>query len=72
MAVGDEFGLTEDLYQQLIGQYVTTIAVLSKRIVAKDQKIAVLEAQLSQHIENQHGPKEGDIAYGDAEGNPPV
>lgn len=49
MAAGDEYGLTEDLYRQLIGSYVVTIEVLSKRIFAKDQYIAQLEAQLAQN-----------------------
>lgn len=45
MAVGDEFGLTEDLYQQIIGRSVAAIEVLSKRIVAKDQHIARIETE---------------------------
>ena len=45
MAAGDEYGLTEDLYQQLIGRYVSTIEVLSKRIFAKDQHIAKIETR---------------------------
>lgn len=49
MAVGDEHGLTEDLYHQLIGRYVATIEVLSKRIVAKDQYIARLETEASMY-----------------------
>lgn len=46
MAVGDEIGVTEDLYKNLIGGYVSAIEVLSKRIFAKDQHIATLEATL--------------------------
>lgn len=47
MGVGDEIGLTEPLYQELIGRYVATIEVLTKRLVAKDQKIAMLETENS-------------------------
>ena len=66
MAKGDEFGLTEDLYHQLIGRYVATIEVLSKRIFAKDQHIAILETQMAQlEAEATSEPKEGDIRYGE-------
>lgn len=79
MAVGDEIGLTEPLYQELIGRYVATIEVLTKRLVAKDQRIAVLETQEVNlvgkitELERMRGaqvpePKEGDVYYGD---NPP-
>lgn len=76
MAIGDEHGLTEDLYQALIGRYVSTIEVLGKRIFAKDQHIAKLETE-NAHLESQVakflgepplGLKEGDVYYGD---NPP-
>lgn len=52
MAAGDEFGLSEDLYQQLIGRYVASIEVLSKRIFAKDRHIAELETE-NAHLEAQ-------------------
>ena len=86
MAVGDEFGLNEDLYHTLIGRYVATIEVLVRRGNLKDQRIAVLETQnaeleakvfstekdLAVMAEARDAKKEeGDIAYGDAEGNPP-
>lgn len=45
MAIGDEHGLTEDLYQKMIGRYVATIEVLSQRIFAKDQYIAKIESE---------------------------
>lgn len=73
MAVGDEYGLTEDLYQQLIGRYVATIEVLSRRIVAKDQHIAKIETENAK-LENMAYARladelnEGDVYYGD---NPP-
>lgn len=76
MAVGDEYGLTEDLYQQLIGRYVATIEVLGKRVFAKDQYIAKLETE-NAHLGAQVAKflaepplefKEEDVYYGD---NPP-
>lgn len=74
MAAGDEIGLTESLYHELIGRYVSTIEVIVKRGNLKDQKIAILETQLAQleAAAAKGEPKEGDIAYGDAEGNPPA
>lgn len=47
MGVGDEANFTEELYHQIIGRLVATIEVFSKRIVAKDQYIAKLEARLA-------------------------
>lgn len=61
MAVGDENNLNEELYHQLIGRYVSTIEVLTKRIFAKDQHIAKLETQMA-HME-MHDPQEGDVKY---------
>lgn len=83
MAVGDEVNLNEDLYHQLIGRYVATIEVLVRRNNLKDQKIAILETQQAKFEAAHQGagcgvdavvsePKEGDIAFGDAEGNPPT
>jgi len=76
MAIGDEFGLSEDLYHQLIGRYVSTIEVLVRRSNLKDQRIAILEAEakkvLDNALANTPEPKEGDIVYGDPEGNPPA
>jgi len=71
MAIGDEFGLSEDLYHQLIGRYVSTIEVLVRRSNLKDQRIAILESQLADKAQVPE-PKEGDIVYGDPEGNPPA
>lgn len=80
MAVGDEIGLTEDLYQELIGRYVATIEVISKRIVLKDQRIAKLETEASQYdariaelekqlaepkTKNGKKPKDGDVHFGE-------
>lgn len=68
MAIGDEHGLTEELYHQLIGRYVSTIEVLSKRIFAKDQHIARIEtenAQLGAKLAKLEGdsPKDGDVRF---------
>jgi hypothetical protein len=65
MAVGDEIGLSEDLYQKLCGRYVSAIEVLTLRAVAKDQHIAKLETQLAQLEAAQatDEPKEGDVIY---------
>lgn len=76
MAAGDEHGLTEDLYQQLIGRYVSTIEVLSKRIFAKDQYIAKLETENSQ-LETQLLNKtlashDGEVYYGEAPPDVPI
>jgi hypothetical protein len=64
LAVGDEVGLTEDLYCNLIGRYVSTIEVLSKRSVLKDQHIARLETQLAL-LEAAQGKdlNPGDVVY---------
>lgn len=72
MTVGDEFGLSEDLYSALIGRYVATIEVLSKRIFAKDQHIGKLEAKIAEleteiiELKSKKKPKNGDV-----DGNPP-
>jgi hypothetical protein len=47
--IGDEISLTEDLYHQLLGRYITTIEVLVKRIAVKDQKIVELERELENY-----------------------
>lgn len=68
MSIGDEHGLTEELYHQLIGRYVATIEVLSKRIFAKDQHIARVEtenAQLGAKLAalEQDSPKDEDVKF---------
>lgn len=71
MAVGDEVGLSEELYQSLIGRYVAAIEVLTKRLVLKDQHISRIEtenAQLGAKLaqaanDTPDEPKEGDIKY---------
>jgi hypothetical protein len=72
MSVGDEFGLTEDLYHRLIGRYVAAIEVLTQRLAAKDQHIAKIEAEtktqplpvaLSEVRVVDEEPKEGDAKY---------
>lgn len=78
MGVGDEFGLTEDLYHQLIGRYVATIEVLTKRIIAKDQHIARIETENAmlgaenfkfKELESlSSGIEEGTIKLGDENG----
>ncbi len=42
--IGDEVGITEDLYNIMIGRHAVAVEVLSKRIAIKDQRIAELEA----------------------------
>lgn len=73
MSVGDEFGLTEDLYHKLIGRYVAAIEVLSQRLVAKDQHIAKLETQQvqSEMAQGVDRPKDGDVMYLDPDETPP-
>jgi hypothetical protein len=65
MAIGDEIGLSEDLYQTLIGRYVAAIEVVTKRSALKDQHIAKLETQLAQleAAQAKEGPQEGDVIY---------
>jgi hypothetical protein len=63
MAVGDEFGLSEDLYQKLIGRYVSAVEVLTQRITAKDQHIAKLETQQALTEAKSVEPAEGDVMY---------
>lgn len=76
MGAGDEIGLTEPLYQELIGRYVATIEVVTKRLIVKDQRIAVLETQNAileakvAELEGMRGAvaseiKEGDVYYGE-------
>ncbi len=62
--VGDEVGFSEELYHQLIGRYVATIEVLTKRLVLKDQHISKLESDLQNPSET---PKlqEGDMKFGE-------
>ena len=75
MAIGDEHGLTEELYHQLIGRYVATIEVLSKRVFAKDQHIVKIETENAQlgaklaALENDP-PKDEDVRFV-AEGEEP-
>lgn len=66
MSVGDEHGLSEELYHQLIGRYVATIEVLTKRLFAKDQHIVKIEtenAQLGAQLAAKEEPKEGEVMY---------
>lgn len=69
MAAGDEFGLSEDLYNVMIGRYVSTIEVLVRRGNLKDQKIAELEAKLAEVTANAlaNTPKDGEVKFGDAD-----
>lgn len=64
MSIGDEVGLSEDLYQALIGRYVAAIEVLTRRSILKDQHIAKLETEAARHVEEQASePKEGEVVY---------
>jgi len=64
MAIGDEINVTEALYQELIGRYVSTIEVLTRRSNLKDQRIAILESAPPENVpEFASGPKEGDMKY---------
>lgn len=44
--IGDEVGLTEDLYVNMIGRYAAAVEVLTKRIALKDQELARLEGEI--------------------------
>jgi hypothetical protein len=44
--VGDDVGLTEDLYVSMIGRYAAAVEVLTKRIGLKDQELVRLEAEI--------------------------
>jgi hypothetical protein len=44
--VGDEIGLTEELYTGMIGRYAAAVEVLTKRITLKDQELVRLEAEI--------------------------
>lgn len=56
--IGDEVGLTEELYQKMIGQYATAVEVLTRRVQVKDQRIMELETIVKTFEENHKPQKE--------------
>ncbi len=56
--IGDEILPTEDTYLNKIGNLVTTIDILVKRIAAKDQRIIELEGKLSESERKAQDQKE--------------
>jgi hypothetical protein len=44
--VGDDVGLTEELYVSMIGRYAAAVEVLTKRIQLKDQELVRLDAEI--------------------------
>jgi hypothetical protein len=44
--VGDDVGLSEELYVGMIGRYAAAVEVLTKRIQLKDQELVRLETEI--------------------------